>query len=100
MRELGIADIEVGLASAFADVEATAASCRFNDCAHEGEPGCAVLSAIESGELDERRLDSYRKLKKEEAYNTESVAERHSRIRQFSKGVKQAVTSSDKRGDR
>jgi ribosome biogenesis GTPase len=97
MRELGITEVEGGLASAFEDVETQAAMCRFNDCAHEGEPGCAVLAAIESGELDERRLDSYRKLKREELYNTETVAERHNRARQFSKSVKQ---NSDRRGDR
>jgi ribosome biogenesis GTPase len=97
MRELGIAEVESGLASAFADVEALASNCRFNDCAHEAEPGCAVLNAIESGKLDERRLDSYRKLKREELHNTETVAERHNRARQFSKSVKQ---NSDRRSDR
>jgi ribosome biogenesis GTPase len=89
MRELGIADVESGLASAFEDVEALAELCRFNDCAHATEPGCAVQAAIAAGELDERRLESYRKLKREEVYNTETVAERHARVRQFARMVKE-----------
>lgn len=89
MRELGIADAEAGVASVFDDVEILAGSCRFSDCEHNSEPGCQVRAAIERGELDEQRLTSYRKLKREETYNSETVAERHSRVRQFSKMVRQ-----------
>ena len=99
MRELGITEVESGLASAFADVEAFAEQCRFNDCAHQSEPGCAVLRAIESGALDARRVESYRKLRREEMYNTETVAERHARVRQFSKMVRQHQDTSHKRRD-
>jgi len=99
MRELGIAEAEGGLSSAFQDVEVLAEKCRFNDCSHAGEPGCAVRSAIEAGELDERRLESYRKLRREELYNTETVAERHARARSFSKAVKQHQETSHKRHD-
>ena len=99
MRELGIAEVDAGLASAFEDVETLAEQCRFNDCAHGSEPGCAVRGAIEAGELDERRLESYRKLRREELYNTESVAERHTRVRQFSKMVKQHQDTSHKKRD-
>lgn len=99
MRELGIADVESGISSAFADVEALAGQCRFNDCAHRTEPGCAVRAAIEAGELDERRLESYRKLRREEVYNTETVAERHARARQFSRMVKQHNSLSQKKRD-
>ncbi|MEM8767024.1 MAG: ribosome small subunit-dependent GTPase A [Pseudomonadota bacterium] len=88
MRELGITQVEEGLSSAFEDVESLALQCRFNDCAHESEPGCAVQAAIAAGELDARRLDSYRKLRREEIYNTETVAERHERVRQFAKMVR------------
>lgn len=99
MRELGITDAESGISSAFEDVESLAENCRFNDCAHESEPGCAVQVAIAAGELDERRLDSYRKLRREEVYNTETVSERHSRVRQFSKMVKQHQDKSHKTRD-
>ena len=54
-----------GIESAFADVESLAERCRFADCRHRGEPGCAVAAAAESGELPTERLESYRKLQRE-----------------------------------
>jgi ribosome biogenesis GTPase len=93
MRELQVADAESGVDSVFSDIDEFATHCRFNDCAHVGEPGCAVAAAIESGELDDRRLRSYLKLKREEMHNTETVAERHARSRQFGKMVKQHVNN-------
>lgn len=62
LRGLGLWDAEEGVALAFADIEDLATRCRFRDCAHEHEPGCAVKAAIESGDLDARRLESYRRL--------------------------------------
>jgi ribosome biogenesis GTPase len=62
LRGLGLWDAEDGVALAFADIDELAAHCRFRDCAHEAEPGCAVKDAIDSGALDARRLDSYRRL--------------------------------------
>jgi len=97
MRELAIADAEAGVSSMFEDIEALAGHCRFADCGHETEPGCAVREAIETGTLDERRLESYRKLKREELYNTETVAERHARVRQFGKMVREHNRRSNKR---
>jgi len=67
MRELGMWDAGEGLSSAFADIDALAVSCRFKDCTHRTEPGCAVLAALERGELSEARLLSYQKLKAENA---------------------------------
>jgi ribosome biogenesis GTPase len=57
-----------GLESVFSDIEQLAAGCRFGDCAHKGEPGCAVRQAVECGELDADRLASYEKLLKELRY--------------------------------
>jgi ribosome biogenesis GTPase len=65
MRELAMWSDEDGLARTFDDVEKLACGCRFRDCRHQGEPGCAVQQAIEDGNLDARRLQSYLKLKKE-----------------------------------
>ena len=62
MRELGMWDASEGISAAFGDVEKFARMCRFSDCRHENEPGCAVRAAIERGELSEERLQSYRKL--------------------------------------
>jgi ribosome biogenesis GTPase len=66
MRELGIERAD--LVRGFADIDALAESCRFADCAHESEPGCAVRSAVESGALSAERLSSWRKLRREAAY--------------------------------
>ena len=65
MRELGMWDISKGLGDAFADVEAFIGTCRFSDCRHESEPGCAIKAAIAAGELDTARWESYLKLKEE-----------------------------------
>jgi ribosome biogenesis GTPase len=68
MRELQLWTADAGLESAFADVEALAAGCRFADCAHESEPGCAVRAAAVSGALDPERLESWRRLRRELAW--------------------------------
>jgi ribosome biogenesis GTPase / thiamine phosphate phosphatase len=68
LRGLGLWLDGGGLDATFADIAELALSCRFTDCRHDTEPGCAVTGAIESGELDERRLASYRKLEREAAY--------------------------------
>ncbi len=65
LRSVGLTDVAESLELVFAEVEALAEQCKFSDCVHETEPGCAVLAAVETGELPERRLESYRKLLKE-----------------------------------
>lgn len=76
MRELQLADCEEGVAATFADIEELARRCRFGDCGHDSEPGCAVSAAIDSGQLEERRLQNYRKLLREQAFNSASLAQR------------------------
>ena len=88
MRELQLTDSERGLDDVFADIVGLAAACRFNNCGHQSEPGCAVLTAIERGDLDPNRLKRYRKLIAENAKNRASLAERRSRDRAFGKMVK------------
>ncbi|TYP71300.1 ribosome small subunit-dependent GTPase A [Paenibacillus methanolicus] len=68
MRELALWEAEDGLQEAFADIEALAADCRFRDCRHEGESGCAVRQAADEGALDAKRLASYRKTSRELAH--------------------------------
>jgi ribosome biogenesis GTPase len=65
VRSLGLAGVTEGLAVAFADVDAVALGCRFSDCAHSGEPGCAIAAACADGSLDERRVRSWQKLARE-----------------------------------
>jgi ribosome biogenesis GTPase len=68
MRELGLIGADEGLSTTFEDVETLIAACRFNDCGHTNEPGCAVLAALEDGELDPGRWRSFRKLQRELAH--------------------------------
>ncbi len=91
MRELKVADVDSGLATVFDDIEALSAKCRFTDCRHETEPGCAVRKAVESGEVSERRLRNYRQLIRENERNTASLAEKRSQGRAFAKVVKEAM---------
>ena len=68
MRELGIESAD--LSRTFADIDELSKQCRFNDCSHKSEPGCAIREAINSGQLSEERLSSYFKLQKEAKYNS------------------------------
>jgi ribosome biogenesis GTPase len=68
MREIQLWDTGDAAAGTFSDIAALAEGCRFRDCAHESEPGCAVIAAVESGELAAGRLESFRKLRDEQAY--------------------------------
>ena len=83
MRELGMCEALEGLADAFSDVESILGKCRFSDCLHETEPGCAVKAAIASGELDIARWESYQKLK-EEAVDRDEMLRRK---QEWAKGV-------------
>lgn len=97
LRELQIVDSEQGVVEMFEDIDLLAQQCRFSDCSHDTEPGCAVQTALLDGTLDERRLVNYYKLLHEDARNTESVAERHQRVRQWSRQVKQRNDLSHKK---
>ncbi len=91
MRELQIADCEQGITEVFADVAVLAEQCRFSDCQHMSEPGCAVRKAVENGDLDDRRLKNYRKLLAEQERNRHSLAERRAKEKDFHKHVKSVM---------
>ncbi len=99
MRELQLADCEQGVESAFADIAELAGRCRFQDCRHQSEPGCAVLAAVEEGDIDERRLLNYHKLLREQAMNTSSVAEQRARARAQGKRNRYTLKLKNKKGD-
>ena len=67
MREMGAESPD--LSRAFHEIEELAGRCRFRNCTHQNEPGCAVLAAVDDGRLDKRRLDSYFKLRQEAGYD-------------------------------
>ncbi|MBF4301545.1 ribosome small subunit-dependent GTPase A, partial [Vibrio anguillarum] len=87
MRELQLSDVKEGIQLTFADIESLASQCRFSDCLHENEPCCAVREAVERGELSSRRLNNYKKLLREEAHNSATLAERRAKDRAFTKMV-------------
>jgi ribosome biogenesis GTPase len=97
MRELQLADVEDGLERTFADISALAQSCRFADCGHVSEPGCAILAALESGELDERRLENYRKIMREQTMNSATLAEKRSRDKALGKFYRSVQSESRRR---
>ena len=88
MRELGLWESEEGLGKSFSDIEALAARCRFRNCGHTNEPGCAVRAALAQGELSEARWQSYQKLKTESRYmdDTEGyLAEKNAKFKNIAK---------------
>ncbi|THB69263.1 MAG: ribosome small subunit-dependent GTPase A [Gammaproteobacteria bacterium] len=88
MRELQLFDCEQGVETVFADIADLASQCRFSDCNHNDEPGCAVRLAIEQGAIDERRLINYLKLKREQEFNSASLAEKRAKDREFGRHVR------------
>jgi len=96
MRELGVVDVEASLPTVFGDIEAVARQCRFADCHHGSEPGCAVRKAVENGDLSPRRLDNYLRLLRENARNSASIAEKRSKDRAFSKLARQVMARKKK----
>ncbi|NKX49618.1 GTPase RsgA, partial [Arthrobacter deserti] len=100
IRGYALWDAEEGLGTVFAEVGELAAGCRFNDCAHGSEPGCAVRLALESGLLEQRRWDSYRKMERELAglRRRQDVAGQRRQGREFGKLAKAAAMSKDHRG--
>jgi len=87
MREVGIVDAVGGLEATFGRLLAFAETCRFRDCTHTAEAGCAVLDAVRRGEVDEGSYESWRKMEKEKAHFESSVAERRRKDRAFGKMV-------------
>ena len=89
MRELQLPACEDGLASLFAEIQPLLGRCRFNDCQHLHEPGCAIQAAIAAGELSQRRWDSYCKMQTEQARNAQSMAERRDSQRRQTRSYRQ-----------
>lgn len=99
MRELGMLDASDGIDASFSDVEAHAAQCRFTDCTHTSEPGCAVLRAIAEGALDAAHLQHYRKLKKESEFHGMSDPDKRKKDRAFGKHVRASIKAKGRWND-
>lgn len=88
MREVGIADTESGLEATFDQIMELARACRYSDCTHTVEAGCAVLEALNRGELDEQVYQNYTKMEKEKAHFESSLLERKKKNKERSKIIK------------
>ncbi|MDC0122569.1 ribosome small subunit-dependent GTPase A [Planktomarina sp.] len=97
MREIQLTDVSVGLEETFADLHALKQNCRFNDCAHKTEPGCAVQAAVASGEVDVLRLQRWLKLVAEDAENTKFLSNRKLRDRAKNKPEKSLTKYDSKK---
>jgi ribosome biogenesis GTPase len=91
MRELQLTDVKAGIETVFADILELQGQCKFNDCQHESEPGCAVQAALENGTLEEDRYKRWKKLAAEEAFNSSTLIDRRNRDRAFGKVIKTAI---------
>jgi ribosome biogenesis GTPase len=90
MRELQLSDCDLGIEDTFPEIARLGTLCKFADCQHDGEPGCAVLAAITAGDLDERRLASFHKLLREQALNSATLAEKRARDRKLGRFYRSA----------
>lgn len=93
MRELGNVVVDAALEGTFDEIIAAAAGCRFNDCAHVSEGGCAVLAAVEAGEIDETRYRNFIKMRQESAFNEMSKIEKRRKDKELGKFYKSAKKS-------
>jgi len=94
LRELQLWDAAVGVSETFADIDALAAECRFSDCTHKDEPGCAVRAALNAGTLEEGRFENRRKLLREQEFqrrklDAEARREEKERIKRLYRGIRQ-----------
>ena len=102
LRELQLWDAEEGLSNTFADIDRLAAGCRFTNCNHNAEPGCAVLAAILAGTVGRERLENWRKLRREMEFLERKIdpaarQEEKQRIKRMMRGMREMYRASEKR---
>lgn len=97
MRELGSMSVAAGIGETFAEIQAFAQNCKFANCSHTREKGCAILAAVEKGELSEQRLKNYLKMKRESAFNEMSYSEKRKKDKDFGKLIKSALKDKSRR---
>ncbi len=96
MRGLGVAEVAYGIDATFPEISELAARCKFRDCEHETEPGCAVQAAIATGVVDPERLKRFKKLKRENQQATETIAQARDRSRKLGKMYRSAIKKKDR----
>ncbi len=90
MREFGIVGAEHGIESSYSDISAISSECRYRDCSHMNEPGCAVLEAVHSGKISHAHFENYLKLRQESEFHQMSYAEKRKKDRDFGRYIKLA----------
>lgn len=103
LREFALWNVDSGITETFADIEELARECRFGDCKHEGEPGCAVRAAVENGALDEARVEHRKKLEREQEFqrrkaDPEAMHEYKTKVSRMMRGVREQYKRRDKDG--
>ena len=103
LREFALWNVDSGITETFADIEELARECRFGDCKHEGEPGCAVRAAVENGALDEARVENRKKLEREQEFqrrktDPEAMHEYKTKVSRMMRGVREQYKRRDKDG--
>jgi ribosome biogenesis GTPase len=97
LRELQLTHCDEGVNATFAEISALAEQCRFTNCRHGTEPGCAIQEAITRDQLDARRLSSFQKLMREQAFNSATLAEKRARDKRFGKLIKTVLSEKKAR---
>jgi ribosome biogenesis GTPase len=92
-----VTDKSQGLETTFSELAELAEQCKFNDCTHTNEAGCAILEALENGEIDEDALENFQKLKREQARFESSVREKRAKDKKLGKLYKNIQKEKQKR---
>jgi ribosome biogenesis GTPase / thiamine phosphate phosphatase len=90
IREVGIISSNDGIKASFSDISALASECHFRDCTHTKEPRCAVLKALETGEIDPEHYNNFIKLRRESEFNLISYAKKRKKDKDFGRFIKTA----------
>jgi len=96
MRELGNISVDEGIDETFSEILALSQQCKFTDCSHTNEKGCAILAAISTGDLPEKRYQNYLKMKREAEFNQMSYSEKRKKDRKFGKLIKTTLKNKQR----
>ena len=96
MREVGLTEVDSGIENTFTDIEELAKKCKFTNCTHTNEPGCAILNAVESGQIDERTFKNYHKLVREQEHFQRDIAAKRKKDKEFGKMIKNVLKEHKK----
>ena len=97
MRELGNISVDAGIDETFSDIVDLEMNCKFNNCTHVNEKGCAILTAISTGELSEKRYQNYLKMKKESQFNDMSYLEKRQKDKNLGKMIKSVIKDKNRK---